>query len=161
MKKYLGTQRVFNFILKILAFFAKRNAFAKLTHWATQKNATLNLKINRPKPATQVADLAKSWKELMPYDGQEFFKISSITEDTAYTEIHLHCPLRGTGNVEACYKLMNYDRRLMKGIGGKLVVLESQSNSGKAFCSLAIRKESAGTDDLIPAHKRSGEGLGS
>ena len=34
----------------------------------------------------------------------------------------------------------------------KLVVLESQSNSGKPYCKLAIRKLNDGVTDLIPAH---------
>ena len=85
---------------------------------------------------------------------KEYFKIDEITEDTAYTKIHLECPLKGTGNVEACYKLMNYDRSLMKAIGGELVVLESQSNSGKNYCRLAIRKQGQDISDLIPAHKK-------
>ena len=104
--------------------------------------------------ASEVSELAESWKEMMPPDGQEYFKISAVTEDTAYTEIHLHCPLRATGNVKACYKLMNYDHSLMKAIGGQLIVLESQSNSGKGYCRLAIRKADQPVDDLIPAHQQ-------
>ena len=84
----------------------------------------------------------------------EYFKVSEITSDTAFTEIHLHCPLRGSGNAEACYKLMNYDRSLMKAVGGELVVLESQSNSGKDYCRLAIRRKGDDTSDLVPAHEQ-------
>ncbi|MEM6831190.1 MAG: hypothetical protein AAF551_11810 [Bacteroidota bacterium] len=47
---------------------------------------------------------------------------------------------------------MNYDRALMKNIGGSLTVLESQSNSGQQYCRLAIRKLEDPTDDLLPAH---------
>lgn len=88
----------------------------------------------------------------MPPDGQKHFKISEIKDDTAYTEIHLHCPLRGSGNAHACYKLMNYDRKLMEAVGGQLVVLESQSNSGEKYCKLAIRKRGESVDDLQQAH---------
>ncbi|MEL6250907.1 MAG: hypothetical protein AAFR87_02750 [Bacteroidota bacterium] len=58
------------------------------------------------------------------------------------------------GNVETCYKLMNYDRKLMKKSGGELIVLESQSNSGKNFYRLAIRPQGIDTQDLIPTHKK-------
>ncbi|NMH88922.1 hypothetical protein [Flavivirga algicola] len=109
--------------------------------------------MNKPKYADNVHELAETWKKMMPIDGQDFFKITKVSNDTAYTEIHLHCPLRGTGNAEACYKLMNYDRTLMEEIGGKLVVLESQSNSGKNYCSLAIREKGRNMNDLIQAHK--------
>ncbi|WP_210423613.1 hypothetical protein [Croceivirga thetidis] len=138
--------------LKLFSIFAKRSYFDNLTEWVTRKTARLNILLNKPVTGTNVKDLANSWIDLMPPDGSSNFKVDMITNDTAYTEIHLHCPLRGTGNVEACYKLMNYDRQLMSAIGGDLVVLESQSNSGKGFCRLAIRKKGSGTDDLIPAH---------
>ncbi|MEM6892375.1 MAG: hypothetical protein AAF554_01715 [Bacteroidota bacterium] len=154
MKKWLEKQIVFNGTLRVFAFFAKRKNFTKITYWATQKAAHLNLFLNKPKLAPNPESLAKSWQNMMPPDGQKFFKITEVTTDTAYTEIRLHCPLRGTGQVEACYKLMNYDRTLMKAIGGELIVLESQSNSGNNHCKLAIRRKGESIDDLIPAHHK-------
>ena len=53
---------------------------------------------------------------------------------------------------------MNYDRKLMRNVGGNLVVLESQSNSGKPFFKLAIIKKELPIDDLVPAHKASAIG---
>lgn len=76
----------------------------------------------------------------MPPNQQELFRVTHIEDDTAYAEIHLHCPLRGTGDGEACHKLMHYDRSLMRSVGGSLEVLNSQATSGKSFCQLAIRK---------------------
>lgn len=153
MRKKLSSLSTFVNILRILAFFSQKRIFNKFTFWITEKNAKLNIRLNKPKPVNNVSDLAKTWKKLMPKDGQNLFKITKVSENTAYAEIHLHCPLRGTGNVEACYKLMNYDRTLMEKVGGELVVLESQSNSGKNFCSLAIRKKGQNMNDLIPAYK--------
>ncbi|MEO0895653.1 MAG: hypothetical protein AAFY71_04615 [Bacteroidota bacterium] len=152
MKKLLEKQIVFSASLKVLAFLAQRKGFDKLTGWATAQAAKLNLLLNRPTSGSSVEELAHTWQELMPPDGRKYFPIKEIDEQTAYTEIHLHCPLRGTGNVEACYKLMNYDRTLMANTGGELIVLESQSNSGKKYCKLAIRVKGADTDDLTPAH---------
>ena len=154
MKKLLEKQIVFSTVLSILAFFSKRNVLNGLTQWATTQTAQLNLFLNKPSTTDEVGKLAEIWQELMPKDGQHYFKIKEITEDTAFTEIHLHCPLRGTGNVEACYKLMNYDRQLMEKTGGELIVLESQSNSGKNYCRLAIRVKGQDTSDLVPAHKK-------
>ncbi|MEM6726010.1 MAG: hypothetical protein AAF598_18355, partial [Bacteroidota bacterium] len=147
-------QAVFNGTLKVFAFFSKRNWFTGLTRWLTGQSAKLNLLLNQPKSANSLQELAQTWQDLMPPDGQDYFPIAEVTDDTAYTEIHLHCPLRGTGNVEACYKLMNYDRQLMDAVGGELIVLESQSNSGKSYCRLAIRKKGSDTSDLIPAHQK-------
>ena len=153
MKKILEKLFVFEASLKVLAFFAQRKHFAKLTLWATQSSAQLNLLLNKPTPTEKIEELGTAWQNMMPPDGKAFFKITEITADTAFAEIHLHCPLRGTGNVEACHKLMNYDRSLMKAVGGELIVLESQSNSGKNFCRLAIRKKGANTSDLVPAYQ--------
>lgn len=114
-----------------------------------KKNAELNIRLNKPERAHELTDLAQTWKSLMPFDGQDNFKIKEVTADTAFAEIHLHCPLRGTGNVDACHKLMNYDRTLMKAVGGELVVLETQSNSGKNYCSLAIRRTGDNMSDLL------------
>ncbi|MEM8897656.1 MAG: hypothetical protein AAGC85_06105, partial [Bacteroidota bacterium] len=127
MKKILEKQWVFDAILKVLAFFARRSTFDGLTRWSTAQTAKLNILLNKPEGSASVKELADTWQQLMPPDGQHFFPIKEVTEDTAYTEIHLHCPLRGSGDAHACYKLMNYDRKLMEQVGGQLIVLESQS----------------------------------
>lgn len=154
MKKIVEKQFVFNLILKLLYFLTKFS----ITRWTivpiTSLLARINLKLNKPAKTDDIARIAETWKVLMPPDGQDYFKISTITEDTAYVEIHLECPLRASGNVNACHAFMNYDRELMNNIGGNLIVLESHSNSGKQYCTLAIRKLNDEVFDLIPAHLR-------
>lgn len=152
MKKYLEKQSTFSFTLKILAFFAQRNIFNGLTQFLTSQAAQLNIKLNKPDKSEDLQALAETWQKLMPPESTDRFRVGSVKGNTAYTEIHTYCPLRGTGDVQACYKLMNYDRKLMEKIGGELIVLESQSNSGKNYCRLAIRKQGEDTSDLIPAH---------
>jgi hypothetical protein len=152
MKKILEKQRTFNTTLKILSSLSKWKLTAAFIPSLTKLLAKVNLALNKPTPAKDLKELATAWKTLMPPDGQEHFKISTITDNTAYVEIHLHCPLRGTGKVGTCHAFMNYDRTLMHKVGGSLTVLESQSNSGENYCKLAIRKIETPTDDLIPAH---------
>lgn len=154
MKNWLEKQAVFTFTLRIFAFFATRKKFDRLTEKLTTQSARLNIQLNKPRPGKDVSTLAHTWLDLMPSDGQDFFEIEEITVDTAYTQIHLQCPLRGSGDAHACHKLMNYDRKLMEQVGGQLIVLESQSNSGKSYCRLAIRKAGDSVEDLIPAHER-------
>lgn len=154
MKKYLEKQAVFNCTLKILYWLSKWRVTRGFITIITNILAQFNLVLNRPKKNSDINELAQTWKKLMPPDGQDYYKITEVTETTAYAEIHLHCPLRGTDDVDACYKFMNYDRTLMKKVGASLTVLESQSNSNKNYCKLAIRNFQRTTEDLIPAHKK-------
>ncbi len=142
MKKILEKHAVFMATLRALSLIGKRKTFNRLTLALTTLLAKLNIRLNKPTKSDSVEDLAQTWKALMPRDGQEHFKITRVEDDVAYAEIHLHCPLRGTGNREACHQLMNYDRKLMEHVGGELTVLESQSNSGKPYCCLSIKKRS-------------------
>jgi hypothetical protein len=153
MKKYLEKQAFFSATLSVFALFAKSRTFNRLTYFLTTLSAKVNLKLNKPRKADNVQELAQRWQAMMPPDGQENFRIRQADDKTALVEIHLHCPLRGSGNPDACYRLMNYDRQLIKNVGGQLVVLESQSNSGKHFCQLAIRKSGEDISDLKPAHE--------
>lgn len=76
------------------------------------------------------------------------------TPETAYGEISVHCPLRGTGDVHACHRLMAYDRALVEAAGGQFIVLDSQATPGRTHCRIAIRKKGERVDDLLPAHEK-------
>lgn len=152
MKKIIEKQKVFNWILKFLSFLSNWSVTEGLIPGLTGFLAKINLLLNQPSATKDLTELAKTWKKVMPPDGQENFVITEVTTDTAFVEIHLHCPLRGTGKVDTCFKFMNYDRTLMKKVGGSVTVLESQSNSGKDFCKLAIRRAEDSIGDITPAH---------
>jgi hypothetical protein len=81
-----------------------------------------------------------------------------VDDDTVYAEIHIACPHRGTGNVEGCYRMMQYDRKMLEGIGGQFVVLRSQAELGVGVCQVAMRKADVAVDDLVPAHVRARRG---
>lgn len=122
---------------------------------AMSRNAAkLNLSLNKPNKATSTEELGKRWVSMMPPDAREKFVITKHSDKTAYGEIRIHCPLRGSGDAHACYHLMNYDRTLMEEVGGQLVVLESQATTGADHCKIAIRPEGASVDDFLPAHEK-------
>lgn len=98
-------------------------------------------------------ELAAEWNRLMPTPRNAFPVVGSDRE-TARVEIHIQCPLRGTGNAEACWRAMEFDRALLRGVGGRLVVLESQAVTGADRCRLAIRSAGADMSDLPVAHPR-------
>lgn len=81
---------------------------------------------------------------------------SETTPETAYGEISVHCPLRGTGDVHACHRLMAYDRALVEAAGGQFVVLDSQAEPGRTTCRVAIRRAGEPVTDLVQAHQKAG-----
>lgn len=45
---------------------------------------------------------------------------------------------------------MEYDREVLRAVGGQLIVLESQAVPGRCFCRVALRRQGAPMDDLPP-----------
>ncbi len=155
IKKILERWVVFRGGLAVFGTLARMKAYG-LAGAMSKSSAKLNLSLNKPEVATSVDELGKTWVSLMPPDAQHKFKFTGSDEKTAFTEIHIKCPLRGSGDPHACYHLMNYDRTLMEKVGGQLIVLETQANSGKDHCKLAIRKAGEDISDLEKDKKAGG-----
>ncbi len=110
------------------------------------------LGVNQGQAKTDTKALAEEWQRMFP--SKKWVPITKIENDTAYAEIHQPCPYRGTGNVEGCHRMMEYDRRMMEKIGGEFVVLRSQAEKGVTTCQVAIRRKGASMQDLVAAHER-------
>ena len=126
-------------------------------HWRTKVFAMLLALYtwvkNRGKPKTTVADISAEWRRMFGLN--QYWKIAAITDGTAYGEIHFACSLEGTGDVQACHRLMEYDRALLAKIGGQLVVLESRADPRvKGCCKVAIRTRDDTRTDLVAAHQK-------
>lgn len=80
--------------------------------------------------------------------------VTGIDARTVYAEIHTPCPLRGSGDVHACHRMMEYDRAVMRCAGAQFVVLRSQAEPGVTRCQVAMRRLDDVVDDLVPAHLR-------
>ncbi len=89
---------------------------------------------------------------MFPY--KKMVPIVKIEGDTVFAEIRSTCPYRGSGNVEGCYRMMEYDRKMMETIGANFVVLKSQAEPGVEYCQIAMTKEHQNREDLTPAHIR-------
>lgn len=98
-----------------------------------------------------VRAVGNEWQRMFP--SGKMVPIVGVDDTTVRAEIHANCPLRGTGDTAACYRMMEYDRRLLERIGGQLVVLRSQAEPGRTHCEVAIRVASAPVADLVPAHR--------
>lgn len=106
--------------------------------------------------APEVEAIGREWERLLASRrAATITHVQAATPDTpatAFGRISVHCPLRGTGDVGACHRLMAYDRALVEGVGGQLVVLASQATPGRTQCEIAIRRRADASDDLRAAH---------
>ena len=150
MTAWLNSLRTFERALALLAAIARHGFLGRLAQPLTRALAWLNVRVNGHRPQESLTALGQTWVAMMPPNDQELFRITEVTDEAAFAEIHLHCPLRGSGDGQACHALMNYDRSLMKAVGGQLEVLESQATSGKTFCRLAIRRANGSQPEREP-----------
>ena len=104
-------------------------------------------------PAPDLAGLGAAWQRGFPSAKQ--VPIRSVSGGTVMAEIQTPCPLRGSGDTVACWRMMEYDREIARAAGGEFVVLRSQAEPGVTVCQVALRRTGADLSDLVPAHLRS------
>jgi hypothetical protein len=97
--------------------------------------------------------LGRQWEHLL--GNRRYAHVTRVDASTAtvYGEITGWCPLRGTGDLAACHRLMAYDRGLMAPSGARVVVLASQAEPGRHSCLIAIRDAELPSNDLVAAHE--------
>lgn len=97
--------------------------------------------------------LGREWERLL--GNRRYAHVTRVDAGTAtvYGEITGLCPLRGTGDLAACHRLMAYDRHLMAPSNARFVVLASQAEPGRDTCCVAIRSSTLPADDLVAAHE--------
>ncbi|AKF11105.1 hypothetical protein [Sandaracinus amylolyticus] len=114
--------------------------------------AALTRRVRRPEvDEGDAASLGRAWQRYMP--SPHLVPSTRVEGGTAYHEIRMRCPLRGSGDLAACHRLMAYDRALMAEHGARFVVLRPQAEPGVEVCEIAIRAASWPHDDLVPAHR--------
>jgi len=91
--------------------------------------------------------LGREWERLL--GDPRYARVTEIdpATETAYGEITGRCPLRGTGDVAACHRLMAYDRGLLAPYDAQFVVLTSQAEPGRTACRVAIRPQRLDASD--------------
>ncbi|MCB1171459.1 MAG: hypothetical protein KDK25_14030 [Leptospiraceae bacterium] len=182
MKKLLlktYTLPVFMLTLRLTAPFARVRLFAGPVRLWMRLVARLVYRASSSPRANDLQDLARIWQALMPQPhtrfplvneeryksmDSDYFEESSegagieplpdVSPPTvAAGEIHLHCPLRGTGDPAACHQLMEFDRALVRAAGGHLMVLDSQSNSGRPYCTVLMAMDESVLAGFKAAHE--------
>ncbi len=146
------TQRVVAFARKVVAWPNRRPWLQFLSDRLMRSMARVAMRRAGAKPAQDLEGLFEQWQRSSPALAD--YRLKQIEGDTVYAEIHSQCALRGSGDVGACYRMMEYDREIMRKVGGQLVVLPSQASPGRTFCQVVLRNASASMADLTPAHKR-------
>jgi hypothetical protein len=145
-------RRLVGWVRRVVAWPNRHPSWQPFSDWLMRKLAHIAMRKAGAKPAYNLAELHDQWARSAP--ALASYELVRIEQDTAYAEIHSECALRGTGDVGACHRMMEYDREVMRGIGGELVVLESQARPGRTFCTVALRRQGASMADFTPAHLR-------
>ncbi|MFO0745896.1 MAG: hypothetical protein U1F43_09510 [Myxococcota bacterium] len=121
---------------------------------ATRALAALGAALARRRGVRASADpraMAEAWQRAFP--SRKHVPIARVDATTAYAEILTPCPLRGSGDTAACWRLMAYDRAFAARAGARFVVLRSQATPGVERCQVALRALDLAADDLVPAHE--------
>lgn len=137
--------------LHALAFLARRPKLERLSYAVSRLFARATVQAKHISRAHSTAELGPLWQRSFPSKKQ--VPIESTSEDTVVAQIHTRCPLRGSGDLEACYRMMEFDREVMRRAGGQFVVLQSQATPGLSHCRVAMRMHGESLADLVPAHK--------
>jgi hypothetical protein len=145
-------KQLFLALVPVSVWFSSRAWLSGVTRSLMRFFGSVTLKMRKAQTQSTVEDVGNEWQRMFP--SRKDVPITGVENDTVYAEIHMPCPHRGTGNVEGCYRMMEYDRKMLERIGGQLVVLRSQAEPGVEVCQLAIRKGDVPVDDLVPAHVR-------
>ena len=126
-----------------------------LTHWLTETKlrniigkplmrglGNLTVVVKKAGKKDSAIESAEEWQRMFP--SKKMVPITKIDGDTVHAEIRSECPYRGSGNVEGCYRMMEYDRRMMEKIGSTFIVIQSQAEAGVTHCQIAISKSTTG-----------------
>lgn len=136
--------------MSALAFMARRSAFAPISDATTRWMARTIVRAKRIGPAQSAAELGALWQSSFLSKNQ--VPIESISDRTAIAQIHTRCPLHGSGDLKACHRMMEFDRELLRQIGGKFFVLQSQATPGINHCRVAMRMQGDSRTDPCEPH---------
>jgi hypothetical protein len=143
-------RRLVAWVRQAVAWPNRHPSWRPFSDWLMRRLAHVAMRKAGARAADNLEELHEQWERSAP--ALASYKLVKIEKDTAYAEIHSECALRGTGDVGACYRMMEYDREVMHRIGGELVILESQASPGRTFCKVAMRRRGASMAEFTPAH---------
>jgi hypothetical protein len=128
-------KQLFMAIMPVSVWFSSRPWLNFATRPLMRGLAAATMRVRKARPQTTVEEIGEEWQRMFP--SRKGVPITGVENDTVYAEIHITCPHRGTGNVEGCYRMMEYDRKMLEDIGGQFVVLRSTTWC-RLMCGLAV-----------------------
>jgi hypothetical protein len=125
---------------RLLGPIARVERLDALARAIARSMARLTLWANRAHRSDSLAGVATEWDRMF----RESFPASHLTvlgDTHAEGEITAPCPLgfSGSGDLRACDRAMEYDREMVRRLGGEFRVIESQATPGVHRCRLGIR----------------------
>jgi hypothetical protein len=141
--------------LTVLALLARRPGLAGVSDAVTRRLAALAVRSKGIRRVQTLEALGAQWQRAFPAKKQ--VPIELVTADTVYAQIHTQCPLRGSGDVQACHRMMEFDREVLRRAGGQFVVLRSQAEPGVTQCRVAMRLQGQSLEGLVAATERVAE----
>lgn len=127
------------------------NSLMGLTHWLTETElrnvigkpflralGSLTLAVKKADRKNSAIEAAEEWQRMFP--SKKMVPITQVDDDIVQAEIRSECPYRGSGNVDGCHRMMEYDRKMMEKIGAQFIVVKSQAEPGVSHCQVAISR---------------------
>ena len=138
--------------LGLLAWMTRRRWTRGLAGPLLTGSGKLTNLLFRVRPQSTPAAIGHEWERT--FSSRKIVRVTQVEGDTAFGEIHVQCPLRGSGDVHACWRLMAYDRAIAERAGAQFIVIASQAEAGRDHCRVALRAKHLSSTDLIAAHER-------
>ncbi|MBI4514400.1 MAG: hypothetical protein HY699_01110 [Deltaproteobacteria bacterium] len=142
----------FNAGLVVLAALVRRAPLRRPTQCLVGWLGTAAARVHGVRRQTTSAGIGRAWQSA--FGSPALVPITRIDGDTVWAEVRVHCPLRGSGDTAACYRLMAFDRAIAERAGASFVVVRSQAEPGVSVCEVALRPAQLPITDIIPAHVR-------
>ncbi len=104
-------KRSVQFVLAVSAWMARQERLSAVTEAFMNALARATIRSKRIREVDTLEALGAQWQRGFPSAKQ--VPITAVTADTVFAEIHTPCPLRGTGDVGACYRMIQFDREVV------------------------------------------------
>ncbi|MBT3981672.1 MAG: hypothetical protein HOE90_09990 [Bacteriovoracaceae bacterium] len=126
----------FNLFLNLLGALSKNPRLQLVSKYTMRAFANLTMLVKRARRANDLEQLGNEWQRMFP--SKKFVPITHHDENKVYAQILGKCPVTASGDLSACHRLMEYDRHILKKIGGEFEVLQSKADPNIEVCLVAM-----------------------